>query len=441
MKRHFFFIIALFISLVSIGQTDEYYRTVDWKFYPDSIVQLTDSTWKIKAIPYDYNDPGAINRTIGNYVVDFVGHRFVVIDSTSTTITVKDIHPTGQAPQTGQVAHCYRSVGNGEAQFIGSVDYTDLDASAEWKIHGADKELLWRKISSISNFVTTNKDTIHQISHGFSVGNAIYLDDKFYKANANDINTSDVVGIIIEVISTDIFVYAYSGKIPGSYTEGENYFLSNSTSGAIIPEPIYEIGDVRQFIGTGQSDGSLLLEIDIGYQISEMDSIGISTGDTISSMYYSNDTLFVTESGNVWKAEIVGGSGGGASLYEKELANNETVVNTGILLDANCIVLVNGEVIPTANWSGEGTMNVTLSMLINQYDNLIVYKSALPISEMFEAELANNQTTIDLGFIPNGTTIIFFNGEALQSDRWTALGTEITLDFPVSAYDKLIAKN
>lgn len=316
----------------------------------------------------------------------------------------------------------------------------DLDTLyATTQLSGIDTILVTKDYLK-SLLLANSTDTISQSLHGFSEGNAIYLDDKFYKAKADNINTSDVVGVVTSVISANEFVYAYSGMINGAFTEGENYFLSNTTAGEIIPEPTYEIGEVRQFIGTGQSDGSLLLEIDIGQQITEF-SGEVSTGDTISSMYYSNDTLFVTESGNLWKAEIVGGSGGGATLYEKELANNETVIATGILLDGNCIVCVNGEVIPTANWSGEGTENVNLSMSINQYDNLIVYKSALPISEMFEAELALNQTTIDLGFTPNATTIIFFNGEALMTDRWSATGTEITLDFPVSEYDKLIAKN
>ena len=404
-------------------------------------MQLTDSTYILRAIPKYYNEPGASKRIIGNYIADFVGRRFEVIDSTSTTITVYDYRKLGIGPQSYQIARCYRSVGNGEAEFIGSVDYSPLDESARWKLNGADNELLWRKIVSMTGGSAISTDTIIQPTHGFSTGNAIYLDDKFYKANASNINTSDVVGVVIEIISANEFIYAYSGKILGGYTEGENYFLSNTLSGAIIPEPTYNIGEVRQFIGTGQSDGSLLLEIDIGYQISEINSTGSLTGDTISSMYYSNDTLYVTESGNLWKAEIVGGSGGGATLFEKELANNETVVNTGILLDGNCIVWVNGEVIPTANWSGEGTMNVNLSMVINQYDNLMVYKSALPISEMFEAELTSNQTTIDIGFTPNATTIIFFNGEALQSSLWDSTGTQITLNFPVAEYDKLIAKN
>ena len=141
------FISYLFFSFAAIGQQDEYYRTVDWKFYPDSIVQLTDPTYQLVAIPFDYNDKGAINRNVGNYVVDFVGHRFKVIDSTATKITVLDIYHTGQAPQSLQLARCYRSVGNGEAEYIGSVDYSPLDESARWKLNGSDNELLWREIS------------------------------------------------------------------------------------------------------------------------------------------------------------------------------------------------------------------------------------------------------------------------------------------------------
>ena len=157
MKKLLFFSVLLFVSAALFSQTDEYYRTVDWKFYPDSIVQLTDSTYQLDAIPIDYNDPGAISRTVGNFVVDYVGHRFKVIDSTATKITVWDIYATGQAPQSSQVARCYRSVGGGEAEFIGSVDYSVLDASAEWKINGADKELMWKNAIQWNDTLIPNK--------------------------------------------------------------------------------------------------------------------------------------------------------------------------------------------------------------------------------------------------------------------------------------------
>ncbi|MFA7301982.1 MAG: hypothetical protein WC069_06750, partial [Candidatus Shapirobacteria bacterium] len=143
MKKILSFLLVI-IGLCGYSQ-DEYYRKVDWKFYPDNVVQLTDSTYLTDAIPFDYNDPASIQRVIGNYVVDYVGHRYSVIDSTSTTITVLDIYHIGQAPQTGQIARCYRSVGDGEAEYIGSIDYSPLDESSRWKLNGSDNELLWRQ--------------------------------------------------------------------------------------------------------------------------------------------------------------------------------------------------------------------------------------------------------------------------------------------------------
>jgi len=98
-------LLVLFCLLSLFGYSqDEYYRIVDWKFYPENVIQLTDSTYVTDANPFDYNDQGAIQRIVGSYVVDFIGHRYAVIDSTATTITVLDIYHTGQAPQTGQIA-------------------------------------------------------------------------------------------------------------------------------------------------------------------------------------------------------------------------------------------------------------------------------------------------------------------------------------------------
>ena len=159
MKKTLFFLFCV-VGLYGYSQ-DEYYRIVDWKFYPENVVQITDSTYSTDAIPFDYNDQGSIQRIVGNYVVDFVGHRYSVIDSTSTTITILDIYHTGQAPQTAQVARCYRSVGNGAAEYIGSVDYSPLDESARWKLNGSDNELLWRHINGVAaNGLHKDSDTI-----------------------------------------------------------------------------------------------------------------------------------------------------------------------------------------------------------------------------------------------------------------------------------------
>ncbi len=143
MKKLLGILLLVFFAVAGKAQ-DEYYRFIDWKFYPSNVVQLTDSTYITDAYPFDYNDPGSIFRTVGNYIVDFVGHRYSVIDSTSSTLTVLDIYHIGQGPQTDQIARCYRSVYNGNSKYVGSVDYSPLDESARWKLNGSDNELLWR---------------------------------------------------------------------------------------------------------------------------------------------------------------------------------------------------------------------------------------------------------------------------------------------------------
>ena len=148
-------LLLIIISLNSFSQ-DEFYRVVDWAFIPDSVVQLTDSTYILKAEPINFSDPGAIQRTVGNYIVDYVGRRYQVIDSTLTTITVKDIYDTGQAPQALREARCYRSAVYGKYPFVGSVDYSVLDPSSRWRLNGSDNELLARGIDSLNTIKLEN---------------------------------------------------------------------------------------------------------------------------------------------------------------------------------------------------------------------------------------------------------------------------------------------
>ena len=138
-------IIVIFFLLISFAASSQY-RICDWKTYVYNVVTVGTDTFRFDAMPYDYNDPGAINRYIGNYFVDFVGNRYKIIDSTSTTITVKDEFATGIAPQSDQIGRVYKSVGSGAADYIGGVDITPLDELSKFKIVAADNDLFWQKI-------------------------------------------------------------------------------------------------------------------------------------------------------------------------------------------------------------------------------------------------------------------------------------------------------
>ena len=154
----------------------------------------------------------------------------------------------------------------------------------------------WQPQLDMANITITHEIT--QTNHALSVGNAIYLNNSYYKAKADTLITSDVVGIVTEVKTVNVFVYASSGTISGSYTKGENYFLSNSVAGAVIPEPTYNKYDVRQFIGTGLDGGKLLLEIDLGFEIQVITSAGSEAG-------YPPQGIPVS-TGEVWAASLTG---------------------------------------------------------------------------------------------------------------------------------------
>lgn len=112
--------------------------------------------------------------------------------------------------------------------------------------------------------------TVNQPLHGLALYDAIRYDatlSKFVKAQAdNDIN-SQVCGIVVEVLDTNFFSYAYDGMISGgSWLAGSEYFLSPDVPGALItisdPE-IWDIGEVRLSLGWATPDG-FKIEIDVG---------------------------------------------------------------------------------------------------------------------------------------------------------------------------------
>ena len=116
----------------------------------------------------------------------------------------------------------------------------------------------------------TLEKAITQASHGLIVGDAIKHNGTIWvKAQADSTTNSGTLGVVTEVTDVDNFIYTYGGILTvGTYTNGTPYFLSPSVAGAIIAEPTYIVGEVREFIGTGTPDG-LLLEIDLGDEVTK----------------------------------------------------------------------------------------------------------------------------------------------------------------------------
>lgn len=132
----------------------------------------------------------------------------------------------------------------------GMVRYNSDSGSFEGRANG-----IW---SGIGGGGTT--DLITQASHGFVVGDVLYLNGSVYtKAIATAANTAEVVGMVSRVISATQFELTLSGEVSGltGLTAGEVYFLSAATAGATtITEPS-TIGQVSVPVGIASSTTSL----------------------------------------------------------------------------------------------------------------------------------------------------------------------------------------
>lgn len=103
-------------------------------------------------------------------------------------------------------------------------------------------------------------DRITQASHGFVVGDVLYLNGATYtKAIATAANTAEVVGMVSREIDANTFELTLSGEVSGltGLTAGEVYFLSAATAGATtITEPS-TIGQVSVPVGVASSTSSM----------------------------------------------------------------------------------------------------------------------------------------------------------------------------------------
>jgi hypothetical protein len=105
------------------------------------------------------------------------------------------------------------------------------------------------KIDGLGNSTGVSKD-IHQHSHGFVVGDVLYLNGTTYtKAIANAVATAEVVGMVSAVAAGDNdFTLSGGGYISGltGLTAGTIYFLSPSTVGTITATEPTTIGQVSK---------------------------------------------------------------------------------------------------------------------------------------------------------------------------------------------------
>ena len=135
----------------------------------------------------------------------------------------------------------------------------------------------------------SNQLPITQASHGFSVGEVLTVNGagQFVRAKADALNTSQVVGIVKQVISVNQFIISTSGlviSLPFTVTPGSWHYLSESTAGVITTTPPSGSGQYVTPVLYGVSSNSGVLMI--------QKSVSVVTGTgTFDPVYIAPVTL------------------------------------------------------------------------------------------------------------------------------------------------------
>jgi hypothetical protein len=107
-------------------------------------------------------------------------------------------------------------------------------------------------------------DRVTQNSHGFAVGDVLYLNGATYtKARADAANTAEVVGMVSRYIDANTFEITLSGEVSqltGPLTAGEVYFLSPSTAGATTATEPSVVGQVSLPVGIASGTTTMYVQ-------------------------------------------------------------------------------------------------------------------------------------------------------------------------------------
>lgn len=141
---------------------------------------------------------------------------------------------------------------------------------------------------------------ITQSSHGFSVGEVLYFDGAdFALAQADDEATSEVLGVVSEVVDTNTFVLTPVGYISGltGLTAGTTYYLSEATPGALTDTEPDGTGEVSKPVLVADSTTSGYVIQSRGYIINSGGGGGSGFENGTQTFTSTGDNSFVVPAG------------------------------------------------------------------------------------------------------------------------------------------------
>ena len=201
---------------------------VAWLTIANKVYQLTrgtlttPATYRVTVAPVDQNDKGAGTIENGYYFKDYLGHTYIIIAHTSTTIDISDSYMCGFAPTAGKKAIIYASVNSNNSPYLAPVFYRHLSIIALEYSRQIELAVLWQLVNRSNGACAI--PTITDNGDG-----TITLGDDQYCLSSN----ADGSGITLQYfIAGDTY----------SLTDGiVNYIVANYNDGDPIVEVISDV--------------------------------------------------------------------------------------------------------------------------------------------------------------------------------------------------------
>jgi|GEM_PF-2562631 len=127
----------------------KYNPQVAWRTLASAVFQLTretvndPATYRMTVVAIDSNNPGAGQKEIGYFVVDYWGVPYSIIGVSSTYIDVQDDFRVGRCPTSGQMAVIYKSAFEGRALYLAPDSFQHLHPLAFNNYHRFEIPLLY----------------------------------------------------------------------------------------------------------------------------------------------------------------------------------------------------------------------------------------------------------------------------------------------------------
>ena len=136
-----------------------------WRTLASNVYQLTrettlnPATYRVSVQAIDSNNPGAGQKAVGYFLVDYMGIPYSIIAVSTNYVDVQDDFRVKRCPTSGQMAIIYQSVYGGRALYLSPENFQHLHPMALANSHRFDIALLWSNDPNAKKVPFTSQDT------------------------------------------------------------------------------------------------------------------------------------------------------------------------------------------------------------------------------------------------------------------------------------------